>query len=69
MDAAVKDALDYYTRNFGPYQHQQVRILEFPRYAELRAVVPEHDPVLGGDRLHRPGAARTIRRTSTIPTT
>ncbi|OBV39007.1 ABC transporter permease/M1 family aminopeptidase [Janthinobacterium psychrotolerans] len=27
-----KEALDYYTKNFGPYQHKIVRIVEFPRY-------------------------------------
>jgi ABC-type transport system involved in multi-copper enzyme maturation permease subunit len=33
MAEAVRHSLDYYTSNFGPYQHKQVRILEFPRYA------------------------------------
>ncbi len=28
----VKASLDYFTANFGPYQHRQVRIIEFPRY-------------------------------------
>ena len=32
MAEAVRHSLDYYTANFGPYQHKQVRILEFPRY-------------------------------------
>lgn len=32
MAEAVRHSLDYYTVNFGPYQHKQVRILEFPRY-------------------------------------
>jgi hypothetical protein len=35
MIGAVKKSLDYYTRQFGPYQHRQVRIVEFPRYAEF----------------------------------
>jgi ABC-2 type transport system permease protein len=35
MVRAVKESLDYYTRWFGPYQHSQVRIVEFPRYAEF----------------------------------
>ena len=39
--------------NFWPYQHHQVRILEFPRYAHVRPVLRQHHPVLGGDRLHR----------------
>jgi hypothetical protein len=33
MLRASKAALDYATREFGPYQHRQLRILEFPRYA------------------------------------
>ncbi|WP_251951720.1 ABC transporter permease/M1 family aminopeptidase [Salinibacter ruber] len=32
MTEAIKRALSYYTRNFGPYQNQQIRIAEFPRY-------------------------------------
>ena len=31
MIAAVKKSLDYYTANFSPYQHKQVRIIEFPK--------------------------------------
>lgn len=32
MIESVKRSLDYYTANFGPYQHRQIRIVEFPRY-------------------------------------
>ncbi|MEP6940189.1 MAG: M1 family aminopeptidase [Rudaea sp.] len=32
MIAAVKKSLDYYTKNFSPYQFRQVRILEFPNF-------------------------------------
>ncbi|RZK88041.1 MAG: hypothetical protein EOO62_38265, partial [Hymenobacter sp.] len=32
MLAGAKAALSYCSRNFSPYQHQQVRILEFPGY-------------------------------------
>ncbi|WP_375417965.1 M1 family aminopeptidase [uncultured Hymenobacter sp.] len=32
MAAGAKDALSYCSRNFSPYQHQQLRILEFPKY-------------------------------------
>lgn len=32
MLAAMKLSLDYYTKNFGPYQFRQLRILEFPDY-------------------------------------
>ncbi|HEX2207726.1 MAG TPA: M1 family aminopeptidase [Longimicrobium sp.] len=35
MIRAVKASLDYYTQWFGPYQHSQVRIVEFPRYGEF----------------------------------
>ena len=31
MIRGVKRSLDYYTENFSPYQHRQVRIIEFPR--------------------------------------
>ena len=31
MADALKTSLDYYTKSFGPYQHRQVRIIEFPR--------------------------------------
>ncbi|MDX2285407.1 MAG: M1 family aminopeptidase [Bacteroidia bacterium] len=32
MMEGMKRSLEYYTEAFGPYQHRQVRILEFPRY-------------------------------------
>ena len=35
MIASVKASLDYYTTNFGPYQHREVRIVEFPRYSSF----------------------------------
>lgn len=35
MIDGTKKSLDYFTKNFSPYQHQQVRILEFPRYARF----------------------------------
>jgi len=35
MVDGVKKSLDYFTRNFSPYQHKQVRILEFPGYARF----------------------------------
>ncbi|WP_395061165.1 M1 family aminopeptidase [Flavobacterium sp.] len=31
MISGVKKSLDYYTANFSPYQHKQVRVIEFPR--------------------------------------
>ena len=35
MIAAVKKSLDYFNREFTPYQFDQVRILEFPGYASF----------------------------------
>ncbi|MBR7747634.1 ABC transporter permease/M1 family aminopeptidase [Undibacterium baiyunense] len=35
MIESTKKSLDYFTANFTPFQHQQVRILEFPRYASF----------------------------------
>jgi hypothetical protein len=35
MIESAKKSLDYYTKNFSPYQFRQVRILEFPNYASF----------------------------------
>ena len=32
MMESVRDSLDYFTAAFGPYQHKQMRIIEFPGY-------------------------------------
>ena len=44
MIDATKKSLDYFTREFGPYQHRQVRILEFPRYARFAQSFPNTIP-------------------------
>ena len=44
MIDAVKKSLAYFTTNFGPYQHRQVRILEFPRYASFAQSFPNTIP-------------------------
>jgi ABC-2 type transport system permease protein len=44
MIDGVKRSLDYYTANFSPYQHKQVRILEFPRYARFAQSFPNTIP-------------------------
>ncbi len=44
MIDAVKASLDYYTENFSPYQHRQVRIVEFPRYAKFAQSLPNTIP-------------------------
>ena len=44
MIYGVKRSLDYFTEEFGPYQHKQVRILEFPRYARFAQSFPNTIP-------------------------
>jgi len=44
MVDGVKRSLDYYTANFSPYQHKQVRILEFPSYARFAQSFPNTIP-------------------------
>ncbi len=44
MIDATKKSLEYYSENFSPYQHRQVRILEFPRYASFAQSFPNTIP-------------------------
>lgn len=44
MIEATKQSLDYFTANFSPYQHRQVRIVEFPRYASFAQSFPNTIP-------------------------
>lgn len=44
MIKGVKKSLDYYTANFSPYQHKQVRILEFPGYQSFAQAFPNTIP-------------------------
>jgi ABC-2 type transport system permease protein len=44
MIYATKKSLDYFTKNFSPYQHKQVRILEFPAYARFAQSFPNTIP-------------------------
>lgn len=44
MIDATKKSLDYFTKNFSPYQHKQVRILEFPSYAQFAQSFPNTIP-------------------------
>lgn len=44
MIDATKQSLDYFTANFSPYQHRQVRIVEFPRYASFAQSFPNTIP-------------------------
>lgn len=44
MMLGMKDSLEYFTTNFGPYQHKQARILEFPGYASFAQSFPNTIP-------------------------
>ncbi len=48
MIAATKAGLDYFTTNFGPYQHKQFRIVEFPRYQAFAQSFPNTIPFSEG---------------------
>ncbi len=48
MIAATKSGLDYFTANFGPYQHKQFRIIEFPRYQTFAQSFPNTIPYSEG---------------------
>jgi ABC-2 type transport system permease protein len=40
MMNSMKKSLDYDTRSFGPYEHKEVRIVEFPRVARFAEAFP-----------------------------
>ncbi|MFK8058367.1 MAG: ABC transporter permease/M1 family aminopeptidase [Saprospiraceae bacterium] len=40
MLASMRTSIDYYTKNFGAYPHQQARIIEFPRYKKFAQAFP-----------------------------
>lgn len=44
MFTSMKKALAYYSANFAPYQHRQVRIIEFPRYSTFAQSFPNTIP-------------------------
>lgn len=48
MVSVTKDALDYYSRNFSPYQFGQFRIVEFPAYAKFAQAFPGTIPYSEG---------------------
>ena len=48
MIAATQSGLDYFTKNFGPYQHKQFRIIEFPRYDRFAQSFPNTIPYSEG---------------------
>ncbi len=44
MIDSIKKSLDYFEANFSPYQHRQMRILEFPRYQSFAQSFPNTVP-------------------------
>jgi ABC-2 type transport system permease protein len=48
MIDAVKESLAYYSANFGPYQHRQMRIVEFPGYFDFAQSFPNTVPYSEG---------------------
>ena len=40
MSQAIKEALNYCGKEFGPYRHKQARIIEFPRVASFAQAFP-----------------------------
>ena len=44
MIRGMKDALEYCTTAFGPYPHQVLRIVEFPRYEDFAQAFPNTVP-------------------------
>ena len=48
MMNGMKKSLEYYSTNFSPYQHRQVRIIEFPRYSSFAQSFPNTIPFSEG---------------------
>ncbi len=44
MMESMKASLNYYSKNFSPYQYQQLRIMEVPRYADYAQSLPNTIP-------------------------
>jgi len=48
MIQAMKDALDYYTQVYTPYQFSQLRVVEFPRFSSFAQSFPNMIPYSEG---------------------
>jgi hypothetical protein len=48
MILAVQKSLDYFARSWSPYQHRQVRVIEFPRYQSFAQSFPNTIPYSEG---------------------
>jgi len=44
MMAGMKDGLAYFDEHFSPFQHRQMRIIEFPRYRQFAQAFPNTVP-------------------------
>ena len=62
MIGSAKAGLDYYTKNYGPYQFDQFRVIEFPRYRDFAQsfpnTVPYSEDIGFIGRLEQPGRHR-----------
>jgi ABC-2 type transport system permease protein len=45
---SLEKSFDYYTKNFGPYYHKQMRIIEFPKYSFFAQSFPGTMPYSEG---------------------
>ena len=48
MVESVKKSLEYFTKNFSPYQFKHIRIVEFPRYSIYAEAFPSIIPISEG---------------------
>jgi len=58
MIESIRSGLDYYESSYGPYQFQQFRVLEFPRYRQFAQSFPNTVPYSEGigfiERMKKP---------------
>ncbi len=48
FSAAFKDGIEYFSKAYGPFQYRQMRLLEFPRYANFAQSFPNTVPYSEG---------------------
>jgi ABC-2 type transport system permease protein len=48
MMNAIQHSLDYFIQHFGPYEHKQCRIIEFPRFSDFAQAFPGSMPYSEG---------------------
>jgi len=52
MIDSSKDSLDYFTQAFGPYQHKQLRIIEYPGYRSFALKFCQYSALFGKYRFY-----------------